>query len=68
MVIRVNAEGAIAFKSVIAYRTGLDVQPVSEAEARRNFETSRGDVESTQKPFRDFPEAFLLITATPAAS
>ena len=31
-------DGAIAFKSVIAYRTGLDVQPVSEAEARRNFE------------------------------
>jgi predicted TIM-barrel fold metal-dependent hydrolase len=48
------ADGAIAFKSVIAYRTGLDVQPVSEDEARRNFETSRGDVESTQKPFRDF--------------
>ena len=33
-------DGAIAFKSVIAYRTGLDVQPVSEAEARRNFEKS----------------------------
>jgi uncharacterized protein len=48
------ADGAIAFKSVIAYRTGLDVQPVSEDEARQNFETSRGDVESTQKPFRDF--------------
>ena len=48
------ADGAIAFKSVIAYRTGLDVQPVSEDEARRNFEASRGDVESSQKPFRDF--------------
>jgi predicted TIM-barrel fold metal-dependent hydrolase len=48
------ADGAIAFKSVIAYRTGLDVEPVSEAEARQNFETTRGDVESTQKPFRDF--------------
>jgi predicted TIM-barrel fold metal-dependent hydrolase len=48
------ADGAIAFKSVIAYRTGLDVQPVAEDEARRNFEASRGDVESTQKPFRDF--------------
>jgi predicted TIM-barrel fold metal-dependent hydrolase len=47
-------DGAIAFKSVIAYRTGLDVQPVSVDEARRNFEASRGDVESTQKPFRDF--------------
>jgi predicted TIM-barrel fold metal-dependent hydrolase len=48
------ADGAIAFKSVIAYRTGLDIQPVSEAEARRNFEATRGDVEATQKAFRDF--------------
>jgi hypothetical protein len=47
-------DGAIAFKSVIAYRTGLDVQPVSEAEARRNFENSRTELESAQKPFRDF--------------
>ncbi len=48
------ADGAIAFKSVIAYRTGLDVQPLSEDEASRNFEASRADAESTQKPFRDF--------------
>jgi predicted TIM-barrel fold metal-dependent hydrolase len=48
------ADGAIAFKSVIAYRTGLDVQPVSESEAKKNFETSRNDVESAQKPLRDF--------------
>jgi hypothetical protein len=49
------ADGAIAFKSVIAYRTGLDVQPVSEDDARRNFEATRGDVElARQKPFRDF--------------
>jgi hypothetical protein len=48
------ADGAIAFKSVIAYRTGLDVQPASEDEARRSFEASRTDVESTQKVFRDF--------------
>jgi uncharacterized protein len=49
------ADGAVAFKSVIAYRTGLDVQPVSEDDARRNFEATRGDVELTrQKPFRDF--------------
>ena len=47
-------DGAIAFKSVIAYRTGLDVRPVAEDEARRNFEASRDDAESTQKPFRDF--------------
>jgi uncharacterized protein len=48
------ADGAIAFKSVIAYRTGLDVQPVSEAEARQNFENTRDEMESAQKPFRDF--------------
>jgi len=48
------ADGAIAFKSVIAYRTGLDVQPVAEDEAKRNFEAHRGDAESSQKPFRDF--------------
>jgi uncharacterized protein len=48
------ADGAIAFKSVIAYRTGLDVQPVSEDVARANFEATRGDVELTQKAFRDF--------------
>jgi predicted TIM-barrel fold metal-dependent hydrolase len=48
------AEGAIAFKSVIAYRTGLDVQPVSEAEARLNFEQTRTAPIIEQKPFRDF--------------
>jgi uncharacterized protein len=48
------ADGAIAFKSVIAYRTGLDVQPTSEAEARQNFESARDASESAQKPFRDF--------------
>jgi uncharacterized protein len=47
-------DGAIAFKSVIAYRTGLDVEPVSESEARRNFEESRQEPEHTQKTFRDF--------------
>src|SRR6202022_2230712 len=40
------ADGAIALKSVIAYGTGRAVEPVSEAEARQNFETSRNDVES----------------------
>jgi predicted TIM-barrel fold metal-dependent hydrolase len=47
-------DGALAFKSVIAYRTGLDIQPVSEDVARANFEISRQDLEYTQKPFRDF--------------
>jgi hypothetical protein len=48
------ADGAIAFKSVIAYRTGLDVQVRPEAEARSNFEQARGGPEHEQKPFRDF--------------
>src|SRR5207248_4519124 len=41
-------------KSVIAYRTGLDVQPMSEDEARRNVESSRQQMEQAQKAFRDF--------------
>lgn len=47
-------DGAVAFKSVIAYRTGLDIQPVDEADARRNFEEKRKAPESDQKPLRDF--------------
>ncbi|MCA1648156.1 MAG: amidohydrolase, partial [Chloroflexi bacterium] len=48
------ADGAVAFKSVIAYRTGLDIQPVSQDEARQSFETNRQGLESAQKPWRDF--------------
>lgn len=48
------ADGAIAFKSVIAYRTGLDVHPCSEAEARQAFEAHRSAPEGEQKVFRDF--------------
>jgi hypothetical protein len=47
-------DGAIAFKSVIAYRSGLDVTPVSEAEARADFEAHRLAPERQQKVFRDF--------------
>jgi predicted TIM-barrel fold metal-dependent hydrolase len=47
-------DGAIAFKSVIAYRTGLDVEPVSEALARQSFEASHNAPEHAQKPWRDF--------------
>ncbi len=50
-------EGAVAFKSVLAYRTGLDVQPVSASDARAAFERWRGDGwrESREhaKPVRD---------------
>ena len=49
------ADGALAFKSVIAYRTGLDIQPdVTETDARLNFEATRNAPESGQKPLRDF--------------
>jgi predicted TIM-barrel fold metal-dependent hydrolase len=48
------ADGAIAFKSVIAYRTGLAVEPVSEADAAANYEASRDQPELAQKVFRDF--------------
>jgi len=47
-------DGAIAFKSVIAYRTGLNIQPVSESEARADFEAHRSELEGAQKVFRDF--------------
>lgn len=47
-------DGAIAFKSVIAYRSGLDVEVVSEAEARADFEAHRLAPERQQKVFRDF--------------
>ena len=46
-------EGAIAFKSVIACRTGLDIQPVSEDEVR-NLEARRHEPEHAQETFRDF--------------
>ncbi len=48
------ADGAVAFKSVIAYRTGLDVQPVAEDEARASYDAHRSDPERAQKGFRDF--------------
>jgi uncharacterized protein len=47
-------DGAFAFKSVIAYRTGLDVKPVSEDVARQNYEATLLQPESEQKGFRDF--------------
>jgi predicted TIM-barrel fold metal-dependent hydrolase len=47
-------EGAIAFKSVIAYRSGLDVEPVSESDARRDFEAHRSAPPRDQKVLRDF--------------
>jgi uncharacterized protein len=47
-------DGVIAFKSVIAYRTGLEIVPVSESAARDDFEMHRLVSEREQKVFRDF--------------
>jgi len=46
--------GAVAVKSVIAYRTGLDVSQPTESEAAIAFDRTRLEVEGAQKTFRDF--------------
>ncbi|HEY3062686.1 MAG TPA: amidohydrolase family protein [Chloroflexota bacterium] len=48
------SDGAIAFKSVIAYRTGLDVSQPTESEAAAAFDRTRLEVEGAQKTLRDF--------------
>jgi uncharacterized protein len=48
---------------VIAYRTGLDVQAISESDARANFEATRLAAELHQKPLRDFLLCRTLDTA-----
>jgi len=56
----VKKEGFAAFKSVIAYRTGLDVGAPDEREARRSFRAYRSGDEVVEwfgprvKPVRDF--------------
>src|SRR3954451_24047636 len=54
---RAVAEGAVAFKSVIAYRTGLDISHPSAADARAAFARWRGDdfreTRAHAKPVRD---------------
>ena len=45
----VEREMHVALKSIIAYRTGLDVRPAKEGEARRAFEKM-----DNLKPLRDF--------------
>jgi uncharacterized protein len=56
----VKRDGFSGFKSVIAYRTGLDVETASEAEARRSFRNHKDGKEKTEwfgprvKPLRDF--------------
>jgi len=53
----VKVHGCVSFKTVIAYRTGLDIQKVSEAEAERDFAARNDDVRwfgPHAKKLRDF--------------
>ncbi len=50
----VKKEEHVALKSIIAYRTGLEVQPSTEAEARRAYESRRRQAEVDLKPLRDY--------------
>jgi nucleotide-binding universal stress UspA family protein len=54
---RAAADGAVAFKSVIAYRTGLDVGDPTRAEARAAYGRWRDDAwretRADAKPVRD---------------
>jgi len=60
----VRERGCVAFKTVIAYRPGLAVHPVSEGEARAAYE-SRADVDiDSQKVVRDY---LFNVTARVAA-
>jgi predicted TIM-barrel fold metal-dependent hydrolase len=58
--IQARAEGYVALKSIIAYRTGLDIKPVSSDEAARAFgslkEEARraGRIRLASKPLCDF--------------
>jgi predicted TIM-barrel fold metal-dependent hydrolase len=52
-----GSEGTVAFKSIIAYRTGLDVEEVSRDDARRSFkrwrESGWSEARPDAKPVRD---------------
>ncbi len=56
----VRKDGFVGFKSVIAYRTGLEVGAPDETEARRSFQAHRKGKEQVEwfgprvKPLRDF--------------
>jgi hypothetical protein len=48
------ALGVVALKSLIAYRTGLDVHIVDRPAAKRSYEAWLGDPVQTLKPLRDY--------------
>ncbi|MBI2371747.1 MAG: amidohydrolase family protein [Deltaproteobacteria bacterium] len=54
------AHGVVAFKSIVAYRSGLEVGPVTEAEARDAYEAVRREARGQErlrlvsKPLLDF--------------
>jgi len=49
-----RALGGFLNSFLVAYRTGLAVEPVSEADAAANYAASRDQPELAQKVFRDF--------------
>jgi len=50
----VKQKGAVAFKSIIAYRSGLDIQRPSEADIRRDYQRSRATRARDVKHIRDW--------------
>ncbi len=62
--------GAVALKSIIAYRTGLDIQEVSRSEAEAAFDAlapdahSRGAVRLASKPLCDYLVGLALDIAS----
>jgi predicted TIM-barrel fold metal-dependent hydrolase len=60
----VRERGCIAFKTVIAYRTGLAVDSVSEREARAAYEAEADNDMAAQKVVRDY---LFKVTARLAA-
>jgi len=50
----VKARGAVAYKSLIAYRSGLDVGDPTEAQAKEDFERYKTKKERKLKALRDY--------------
>ena len=60
----VRERGCVAFKTIIAYRTGLGVRRVSDAEARAAYEGGADADEAVEKVVRDY---LFYMTAQMAA-
>ena len=66
---RAHADGYVALKSIIAYRTGLDIEPVTRAEAAAAFKPLKeearraGHVRLATKPINDYLVGLALEAA-----